>query len=505
MKRKRSGSQQKTPKRYKKRGYSKKSDMDHEKNPTFEKETDTDSSSSSVYAGQINDRLVTKKKFKIRPNLGRFGPTPGQNPHPYYEENDENASFYELSIVKTKSGGYSLKQVLRFESKSLSKRFKNDHDFSSMTKTNFDLYEEEEKSKQDSKNDQEEIIHYFPTKGLIQYFGNNFIWDSLNSELVNVSGNASNNYYKPYKPKKNTTSSSSYSSSSTSIEHTFKVTSQKQAILKGSMIHKELESYLTIGPKLFKKVHPSPDPMTIAILEALGKEKYIGLCAEYPVWFEVTKEGKTPVFTNSQPNNDQKGLLLASSVDLICFDTINKKLVLIEVKTGYGQGRFFHQFFSKQEKSAQSLKAYGTQQDNKKEEEKKERISEELHYEYQRNQVLDIAEDELEYTMMLQLLFDQEEEELTKQKKQKSSSSSPSLKAGHLLGEFDNLKDSPINRAKIQLCAYMYFFRKFLNEDCIGRILHCDGSGTVAFYDINEGFYVKYSKMIMNKLQSINV
>lgn len=70
-----------------------------------------------------------------------------------------------------------------------------------------------------------------------------------------------------------------------------------------------------------------------------------------------------------------------------------------------------------------------------------------------------------------------------------------------MLNSFKNMKDCPINRANIQLCAYMMFFRSSLKEKCRGTVLHCDSNGIINFYDMNEGFYQKYSALLYKLLK----
>jgi len=67
-----------------------------------------------------------------------------------------------------------------------------------------------------------------------------------------------------------------------------------------------------------------------------------------------------------------------------------------------------------------------------------------------------------------------------------------------MFGKFRTLTDCPLNRSKIQLCAYLLFFRSFLHIGCDGEIIHCNGNGHVLTYTIDDGFYYKYSKFIRN-------
>lgn len=69
-----------------------------------------------------------------------------------------------------------------------------------------------------------------------------------------------------------------------------------------------------------------------------------------------------------------------------------------------------------------------------------------------------------------------------------------------MLNKFSDLKDTPLNRGRIQLVTYMYYFRKKLEIECSGTVLHCSTDGVVKFFDIDEGFYQKYSKAIRNYL-----
>jgi len=54
----------------------------------------------------------------------------------------------------------------------------------------------------------------------------------------------------------------------------------------GASIHLEIEQFVNYGKNVFNKICPHPNPSTLAIIEALAQRNYIGIDAEYPVYFK---------------------------------------------------------------------------------------------------------------------------------------------------------------------------------------------------------------------------
>src|SRR6185369_2808335 len=101
-------------------------------------------------------------------------------------------------------------------------------------------------------------------------------------QFRNVSSSHPDYFSIPDKSFPNTSTKSSSSSSSTNFREYGKK--------RGGFIHKELEDFVKYGYDFFKKVHDKAEPMTYCIMNALGEAGYVGLCAEYPIWFAIPKK-----------------------------------------------------------------------------------------------------------------------------------------------------------------------------------------------------------------------
>lgn len=306
----------------------------------------------------------------------------------------------EETIVKNKGGGFSLREI----------------------KTAFKLYH---KSGDIALGEQETT--YYKTTGLLKYLGDNIAWASdmtylpkISKRKYNTEGHRVRNSH-----LEGTQSSRRFELdlSSKSVENTISEYTPDIGMKIGIDVHSEIEKFIQHGPEIFKKICPNPDPLTEAILSALGKIGYIGIHAEYPIYL---KEKKT-----------QK--IIASSVDFVCVkqDAYKRQnVILIELKTGYSNGTFYTSFQKKEneELAKNGVHIFG---DNK------------------------------------------------------------------MLNEFSDLKDIPLNRARIQLITYMMYFKEKLNIECSGSVLHCSSDGVVKFFDIEDGLYFKYSKIIKTYLHVI--
>lgn len=317
------------------------------------------------------------------------------------------------------------------------------------------------------------------TKGLIKFFGDNFLWSNSNTNLISLAPKQfKSTKTKPSKEKLNTTP-----------ENTIFVKSKQDAKARGSMIHKEIEDFVQLNPEIFSLVHPNPDPLTSMIAKSLKGMNFVGLLAEYPIWFRIPKPHNLSdrVFFSDIFDED---MFLASSVDLVCYDTKKSKIVLIEIKTGYNDSLFFDQFVS--DRDLQIIKSKGSQSN-------KNTIHgipdvflgpDNFQNPYSRDSTSPLSSSSVPYNKK----FSSDTDVFPNDKK-----------IGYMLSTLSGMKDCPINRAKIQLCSYMYFFKKIIGEDCDGYVLHCQTNGTINFYDINEAYYSKYSRILSGELLKIGV
>ncbi len=83
----------------------------------------------------------------------------------------------------------------------------------------------------------------------------------------------------------------------------------------GKQVHKQLEIFARCRVTFAREV-PRPDPLVTEVIHKIIVEwRLIPLWSEYEIWDEVLK--------------------YATSVDMICFNPVKKRLVFFEVKTGY--------------------------------------------------------------------------------------------------------------------------------------------------------------------------
>ena len=86
--------------------------------------------------------------------------------------------------------------------------------------------------------------------------------------------------------------------------------------IQGTRIHAELEDFILLDDKNFKKKHPALHPWTKRILEyVICQMKWFPIQCEYPVFDE--------------------DLRMATKMDLMCVDPATGELRFIELKTGY--------------------------------------------------------------------------------------------------------------------------------------------------------------------------
>ena len=318
------------------------------------------------------------------------------------------------------------------------------------------------------------------SKGLIKFFGNNFLWRNDNQNLINMRHN------------QETSVKTKYIKTKTNIdpEKSIIVRSKQDAKLRGSTIHKEIEDFVQFGPEIFSLTHPNPDPLTAKIAQSLKGMGFVGIFAEYPIWFRIPRPHpmSDPVFFSDIFDGNT---FLASSVDLICYDTKKSKIVLIEIKTGYNNSLFFDQFVSDKELNILKSQKYTQNNTNNSGVNLPDSFlgKEQFENPYSSFSNSNLSSSNISYN-----------------KKFTSESDSLDVKmVGYMLAGLSGMKDCPINRAKIQLCSYMYFFREIIKEDCDGYVLHCQTNGTINFYDINEPYYKKYSQILKNEFSKIGV
>jgi hypothetical protein len=315
------------------------------------------------------------------------------------------------SIVKNKGGGYSLRLERKY----------------------YQLYH----TNQDRHQVTPSTIEYKPTTGLLKYYGTNLIWNQDRTYLprrskknrepkvyaighTQIEGTASTKKIRVSPIKK-------------TVENSIMTYSPDMGMKIGITIHTEIEQFVNFGMDIFKKVCPNPSPMTLAILEALGKRNWVGVVSEYPVYFKCR-------FSNE---------IIASSVDVICMDKETSRVVLIELKTGYAYGTFYTTFqdsANNNTTNTSSTKSSSSQN------------------------VQNNFFDNLSYPVNM------------------------------MNGDFSTLKDSPLNRAQIQLITYMYFFRERLRVPCTGSVVHCTSDNVVKCFDIHDAFYEKYTRLIKKRM-----
>lgn len=93
--------------------------------------------------------------------------------------------------------------------------------------------------------------------------------------------------------------------------------------VRGTRVHAQIADALFLRgqPQLFLERYPEGmHPMTVALIRALDARKWEAVRAEFVVHHEAAG--------------------VAYAIDLICYDAAHARLVLIELKTGYGKGGF---------------------------------------------------------------------------------------------------------------------------------------------------------------------
>jgi len=88
----------------------------------------------------------------------------------------------------------------------------------------------------------------------------------------------------------------------------------------GKQVHKQLEIFAR-DQDVFARRFPRPDPLVAEVIRKITQEwRLVPLWSEYEIWDET--------------------LCYATSVDLVCFHPKKKRLVFLEIKTGYRGGTF---------------------------------------------------------------------------------------------------------------------------------------------------------------------
>jgi hypothetical protein len=86
--------------------------------------------------------------------------------------------------------------------------------------------------------------------------------------------------------------------------------------IKGTKVHEQLEDFVLLDKKNFLKKHNGLHPWSKRILSHITEVmKWIPLKSEYNIYNET--------------------LMIGTSIDMICVDPKNGKLILLEFKTGY--------------------------------------------------------------------------------------------------------------------------------------------------------------------------